>query len=79
MGGGEFSCAPSLLCHGLKGVVKPIRSLTRKRGQNLLCVILLDFWRCMTIWTLALQRFEQEQVLRKILSQCPRDTLYRIK
>ena len=47
MGGGEFSCALSLLCHGLKGVVKPIRSLTRKRGQNLLCIntsILLEMY-----------------------------------
>ena len=44
MGGGEFSRAPSLLCHGLKGVVEPIRSLTRKRGQNLLCIILLEMY-----------------------------------
>ena len=44
MGGGEFSCAPSLLCHGLRGVVKPIRSLTRKRGRNLLCIILLKMY-----------------------------------
>ena len=26
----------SFFCHELKGVVKPIRSLTGKRGQNLL-------------------------------------------
>ena len=44
MGGGESSCAPSLLCHGLTGVVKPIRSLRRKRGQNLLCIILLEMY-----------------------------------
>ena len=44
MGGGEFSCALSLLCHGLKGVVKPIRSLTRKRGQKSLCMILLEMY-----------------------------------
>ena len=33
-----------LLCHGLKGVVKPIRSLTRKRGQKLLCIIHLEMY-----------------------------------
>ena len=28
----------SFFCHGLKGVVKPIRSLTGKRGQRLLWI-----------------------------------------
>ena len=34
----------SLFCHELKGVVKPIRSLTYKRCQNLLNMIHLEMY-----------------------------------
>ena len=34
----------SFFCHGLKGVVKPIRSVTVKRGQNLLNIIYLEMY-----------------------------------
>ena len=39
MGGGEFRVHLFFSCHGLKGVVKPTRSLTGKGGHNLSYII----------------------------------------